>query len=130
MTRWRFIVHEGHQLYDIGIDADGVLHNPNSYPPDIARAAVEAANERRRVRRSAAATKAARTRQERQARRVYQAAAKIIDGAGCGPASACYICGRGLGDPESEARGIGSDCWQDVLAAITEANPKQTASKP
>jgi hypothetical protein len=43
-----------------------------------------------------------------------------------GPRSNGAVCCRGLGDPESIARGIGSECWQDVLREIT----KLTATQP
>jgi hypothetical protein len=56
---------------------------------------------------------------------VYEAAAHIIKRASIGPRHHCYVCGRGLSDPPSTARGIGSECWQDVLHQIEELRSKQ-----
>jgi hypothetical protein len=42
------------RLFDIGINADGSLHNPNGYPPETVRAAVLAVDARRHERRSQA----------------------------------------------------------------------------
>jgi hypothetical protein len=117
-SRWKYIHHEGTKLRDIGVNPDGSLHNPNDYPPDVVRAAVASAEERTRKRRSEAAKQAAETRRARQARHVYDAARRIVAGEIFGPRDSCYICGRGLDDPESKQRGIGSDCWQFILDAI------------
>jgi hypothetical protein len=32
MSRWKWINHEGGALRDVGVNADGTLHNPNGYP--------------------------------------------------------------------------------------------------
>ncbi|SRR5258707_4226800 len=117
--RWKWVRHEGVRLDDIGVNPDGSLHNPNGYPAGTVRAAVAAAEQRSHDRRSAAATKAAGTRRIRQEKRVYDAARRIASGEAVGPRRACLICGRGLDDPESIQRGIGSECWQSILSAIT-----------
>jgi hypothetical protein len=80
---------------------------------------VAGAEQRRHARRSAAAKLAAVTRRDRQEKRVYEAARRIIAGGTIGPGKSYYICGRGLSDPGSEARGIGSECWQFVLYVVT-----------
>jgi len=36
-----------------------------------------------------------------------------------GPLHHCFICGRHLDDQASIERGIGPECWQDVLSEIT-----------
>ncbi len=118
MTRWKFVRHEGATLHSVGVDPDGTLHNPNGYPEDVVRAACAAAGQRRHARRSAGARKAAGTRRRRTEARIYQVARRIVDGHVLGPASNCQICGRGLGDPDSIERGIGSECWQAVLGCI------------
>jgi Family of unknown function (DUF6011) len=112
---------------NVGILPDGALHNPNGYPDDEVRAAVLAADERRRVRRSDAAKKAAATRRDRHSRLVYSVARKISEGREYGPRQNCVVCGKGLTDPESVARGVGSDCWQCVLEAISQS---QAAKQP
>jgi hypothetical protein len=123
---WRYINHEGQTLHNIACHADGSLYNPNGYPDDLVRAAVAAAEEHQRQRRSEAAKQAAKTRQARKERLVYQAARRIIDGEVFGPRKSCFICKRGLGDPESIQRGIGSECWQFVLNHIKVAKTAPT----
>jgi hypothetical protein len=117
-TRWKRVFHDGDRLYDIGRNADGTLHNPNGYPEELVRAAIDGAEERQRQRRSNAAKKAAETRRRRTEARIYQVARRIVDGEVFGPSDHCDLCGRGLDDPESIKRGIGSDCWQFVLDII------------
>ena len=119
MSRWKWIRHEGSTLRDIGVNPDGTLHNPNGYADAAVRAAVAKAEDRRSRQRSDAAKKAAATRHRRQEKRVYDAARRISTGEAYGPATACVICGRGLGDEQSIRRGIGSECWQFVLDVMS-----------
>jgi Family of unknown function (DUF6011) len=121
MTRYRWVwrdAEKSERLFAVGILLDGSLYNPNSYPEDIVRAAVLAANACRHERRSAAAQKAAETRRERQKAKVHHIARRVAANQNCGPRHRCYVCGRKLDDPQSIARGIGSECWQDVLSTI------------
>ena len=69
------------------------------------RAAVTAANERWRVRRSDAAKRAAETRRHRREKTVYDIVRRIR--AGHLRNSHCRICSRVLSDSESIARGLG-----------------------
>ena len=108
------------KFYDVGILDDGTLHNPNGYPDETVRTAVLAADGRRKQRRSKAAKKAAATRALRQERNVHETAERIIGGMGTGPRRRCCICNRHLADAESIIRGIGAECWQGVLALLTE----------
>jgi hypothetical protein len=85
------------------------------------RSAILGAIERRRIKRSQAAKEAAKTRAKRQELRVYYVAKRILANKPVGPRRNCYICGRGLGDPVSIERGIGSECWDGVLKVITTA---------
>ncbi len=121
MSTYRWVRWENAGLEDVGILADGTLHNPHGYDADVVRRAVLAADERRRERRSIAAQKAATTRQRRRDKKVYEVARQIVEGHVCGPCATCSICGRGLDDPESITRGIGSECWSDVLGCIETA---------
>jgi Family of unknown function (DUF6011) len=118
MSRWKWIWHGETKLYDVGILPDGTLHNPRGYPDDIVREAVAAADARQHERRSRAAQKAGATRRHRRQKRVAEIAARILAGYGIGERTSCAICGRGLGDPASMKRGIGSECWQDLLATL------------
>lgn len=115
------------RLWSVGIEADGTLFNPNNYPDDIVRAAVAAADARRHERRSGAAKKAAVTRAQRKQNKIRIAAQRIVATQGIGPRRDCYVCGRGLGDPQSIARGIGSECWQDVLTLVTVIRHREAA---
>ena len=46
---------------------------------------------------------------------------RLKEGGKLTPGTHCEICGKTLGDPESKARGIGSDCWQFILTLINAA---------
>jgi hypothetical protein len=116
-------------LYKVGILADGALHNPNGYPEDIVRSAVLEAIERQKKRRSDSAKKAAKTRAIRMEKLVYEVVQKLKLGHKYGPASHCILCKTALGDPESIERGIGSDCWQRVLKAMTEVQQAETGAE-
>jgi Family of unknown function (DUF6011) len=118
---WRRVRRpDGLWFFDVGFDAGGNLHNPNGYDPELVRSAVDAARVRWKARLGASAKKAAVTRRRRQENKVYQAARRIIDGGTFGPSSHCSICGKGLDDRESIARGIGSECWQRVLELLNQ----------
>jgi Family of unknown function (DUF6011) len=114
--------HAGDILRDVGILADGTLHNPNGYPEDIVRLAIMEALERQKKRRSDAAKRAAKTRAIRMEKKVYEVVQKIGLGHKYGPASRCYICLKGLDDPQSIERGIGSDCWQRVMELLSRSS--------
>ncbi len=112
------IAQDGKRLQDVGILKDGSLHNPNGYDPDVVRHEIGLALGRQHARRSKAAKKAAATRATRTNLMVYRAASMIILDQRTGPREHCCICGRGLDDAASIQRGIGSECWQQVLTAI------------
>jgi hypothetical protein len=122
MSRWKWVRHDGDIYRDVGVDKDGSVHNPNGYPEDVVRAAVEGAEARRHARASEAA--------KRKDRMVYQVVQRLRDGGTFTPGTHCEICGRGLDDPDSKARGadvsptpgIGSECWQLILAALEPAD--------
>jgi hypothetical protein len=124
MGLYKWVFHGNERLYDVGIRKDGTLHNPRGYAEDVVRQAVIAADERAHKARSEAAKKAAQTRKERQGREVYRAAQAIIEGRNFQPRNSCRICGKGVSDAPSIARGIGSDCWQHVLAALSTLKAK------
>jgi len=134
-TRYRWVYHRDPngvdaKLHDVGILADGTLHNPNGYPEETVRDAVLAANARRHERRSRAAQKAAVTRRRRLERRTAAVARRILAGAGIGAREHCAICGRHLDDPASINRGIGSECWQAVLQIVDAARKRPQSSNP
>src|ERR1700751_3523253 len=116
--KWVWVNDGSDRLFDVGILADGTLNNSREYPPEIVRAAVLAANEEWHESRSQAAKKAATTRARRREKKIYAAVQKLRLGHKYGPASNCVICGKGLSDSPSIERGIGSDCWQEVLKLL------------
>lgn len=128
---WRWVHHGNQRLYDVGINEDGTLHNPNGYPEDDVRSAIAGAVERRHKRRSEAAKRGAETRRLRQEKKVYAVVRRLRLGEKFGPRSHCVICGKGLGDPVSIERGIGSDCWQGVMSMVTRAEePEPQPTRP
>jgi hypothetical protein len=120
MSCYRWVRYKGEKLHSVGINDDGALHNPNGYPDEIVRVAVQGADERRAVKRSKAAKKAAETRQRRKQKLIWQIAKRMLAGKGIGARRNCAVCNRHLDDPASIRRGIGSECWQDVLSAIEQ----------
>jgi hypothetical protein len=121
------VTHNGAKLFQVGIWPDGALWNPNGYPDDVVRTAVLAADERKRVRRSNAAKKAAETRRERTEKFVYSVAKRLTEGGRYGPRYRCVICEKHLTDRQSIDRGIGPECWQGVLMRIEELKSPHTA---
>lgn len=99
----------------IGIDRDGTLLNPNGYPEAAVFQALEEALQRRHDWRTDAAKRAAVTRARRREKRIADAAARYTAGNSIGPRETCVVCRKTLTDPVSISRGIGSDCWQEIL---------------
>ena len=117
---WHWIHGEGGRINSPRFTSDDrVIYDGDHAEIDVLRALV-AANRRQKARRSAAARKAAETRRERREAKVYRLVRHLEEGGDLpGPRQKCSLCGKGLGDPSSIKRGIGSDCWQDVLRAMT-----------
>ena len=124
--KFKWVRRDGGGVFsDVGILDDGSLHNPLGYPEDLVRAAIAAALERRAVKRSNAATKAAVTRKRRCELRVHQVARGAV--ASLRGRTDCYICGKHLSDQISIDRGIGSECWEHVLQEIERAKVEAAA---
>jgi Family of unknown function (DUF6011) len=119
MLRWKWVRHGTEILRNVGVLADGSLHNPNGYPDDAVRAACQEAEDRWHERRRRAAAKAVETRRLRQEKRISAVRLALRAGKIFGPRSKCVCCARRLSDPESIARGIGSECWQHFLTDVT-----------
>lgn len=117
-VHFRWVKHKAEILRDVGFNADGSLHNPNNYPEEIVRAAVSDAIARGKGRRKDAAAKAIVTRKRRRDNRVHSIASKFLRNENIGPQHKCCICRRALTGDFSIERGVGSECWQDVLSAI------------
>jgi hypothetical protein len=112
----------------VWIEPDGTLYNPNGYPEELARAAALKQDEEEAKRLSVAAKAAAITRRERMEKRVYKVAQRIVEANRIGQRSHCYICGKYLSDPTSIGHGIGSECWERVLRAVTELQQQRLGS--
>jgi hypothetical protein len=106
------------RFYDVGVNDDGTLYNPNGYPEADVREVIAAAQARRTERRKKAAAQAASTRQRRHELRVHKIAQTLVEQRQIGARHWCACCQRQLSDPESIARGIGPECWDGVLARI------------
>ena len=76
-------------------------------------------------RRSASAKKAAETRKGRQDARVYALAKWWLKYEKLPPSKKCHMCGKSLDDAESIDRGVGSDCWQNLLTIIEHTRSQQ-----
>mgnify|MGYP006435296309 CR=1 FL=1 len=118
MSTYNWIRHNGEKLRDVGVRDDGTLYNPNGYDEQTVREAVKNADERRAQKRRDAAQKAAETRRRRREKNVKSVARTILTHHGIERRNTCAICSRNLSDEASIARGVGSECWQDVLKAV------------
>jgi hypothetical protein len=71
--------------------------------------------------------KAAITRRQRHVKNVIAIARRLLAENDISERSRRAIRGRGLGDPESIKRGIGSECWQDLLGTIERLKAQDAA---
>jgi len=121
------ISRDGKTFNDVGIYSDGTLHNPNGYPDDEVRAVflkVEAERQERiRERRARGAKKAVETRKQRREKKIYEVVKRMMADDPIGRGFCCAICGRLLEDPQSRERGIGPECWQDIIGLVEAARP-------
>jgi hypothetical protein len=101
-------------FYWVGVRYDGALRNPNGYPEATVRLAIEQALARKRKDREDSVRRGVEKRRQRRDDQIWQAVKAWRRGA-LVAAHACRCCGRPLTDPPSIARGIGSECWPQVL---------------
>jgi hypothetical protein len=118
MHRYKWIRIDGKLYVNVGIADDGRLHNPNNYPEEEIRHELQRIRAEKHQRRSRAAKEAAATRAERRRLRVNAIVNRIVASAEIGPRLDCAVCLKKLSDPLSIERGIGSDCWQDILVEV------------
>jgi Family of unknown function (DUF6011) len=105
------------RLWNITLKADGTLVNPCGYPEEIVRHAIEYKGKQ-----------GARTRQRRREKLIHEIAAKAVRDEKTGPRGNCIICNKRVDDPASIERGVGSDCWQNVLQRIESIQRKRAAA--
>jgi hypothetical protein len=101
-------------LANIGVRYDGSLINPNGYPEEEVRAVLEAHFKTEREQRDAIIAKGVRTRARRRLDRLWQAV-KAWKAGTLSPANKSRCCKKHLTDPVSKARGIGPECWEEIL---------------
>jgi hypothetical protein len=106
----QYFTHPSSRLYNVGINADGSLHNPYGYPEDIVRSSIA---DRERVRANGVLC-GVKTRAHRREDQIWQAV-KLWRKGELTPARECRCCHKDLTDPPSIARGIGPECWPRVL---------------
>lgn len=73
---------------------------------------------RRHERRSVSAKKAAATRARRVEQEIYRLARLFLEGRKIAPSTHCAICNKAMDDSVSVARGVGPDCWGQILLAM------------
>ena len=112
--RWKWVRYEGERIDWPEFRADGTARAEGVSERTVLEALVNA-NRKLRDKRSRAARAAAETRARRRDKELYRIAHTINVGGRTGPQMHCLLCGRGLTDEESIARGVGSECWQHVL---------------
>ncbi|MGE0801577.1 MAG: hypothetical protein AB7O55_24925 [Lautropia sp.] len=120
---WRWIRDDAGRISNIVVEHDGTaittVTADDGVPQDRVLAAVLRALERESSRRKAAAQAGAQTRSRRQEKRVRQIISRLAAGEVFGPRTRCLICSKALETRVARQRGIGADCWQNVLAAMT-----------
>ncbi len=110
------------RLCNIGTNRDGTLFNPNRYPEGLVRAAMV-------YRQKEIAAQQAATRKSRHEKKVYEIVEGLRLGKKYGPADRCVCCKKDLTDEPSVARGIGPECWQDILQRL-ERRQAEIAGPP
>lgn len=116
---WRWLRSvNGWMIHKPKFFADGTATAFRAVPERELVEALVLANRRLNERRSASAKKAAQTRALRRERDVADIAKQWAAGKRIGPRTHCDICGKGLTDPKAIERGIGPECWQDVLREL------------
>ena len=122
VMRWRWVLMpDGGRVRDVSVSHEGGrlvgFDYSGPYDADAVLDRIVEVLARKRKRRSEAAKRGAATRSARRERRVYEIAKAVLSRS-VSPASRCYLCGRGLTDEQSRRRGVGPECWGDVLRAV------------
>ena len=114
---WHWVKHDGRRIPGAVFTLADGAHAPGEDPRTVLEALV-LANRRLAAHRSAAAKKAAATRERRRHLYGQKLALRLANGESFGPSTTCRLCEKPVTDPESIARGVGSDCWQFVMSFL------------
>lgn len=122
VMRWRWVLMpDGGRVRDVSVSHEGGrlvgFDYSGPYDTDAVLDRIVEVLARKRKRRSEAAKRGAATRSARKERRVYEIAKAVLRES-VSPAARCSLCGRGLTDEQSRRRGVGPECWGDVLRAV------------
>lgn len=121
-SRWHWIRSKaGSQIRNVEIVHDGNGITSVQFQGDfdsatVVRSAFDALS-RRRDRRRESSRRGAETRKKRRELLVYEIAKAITEGRNLA-ATRCRLCGKKITDELSRQRGIGSDCWQEIMKQI------------
>ena len=122
-SRWR----KAGEFVGVAYLPDGTIEAGGNDSEQVARAILKAVS-CRKLRRSASAQKAAETRARRTQAQVYEVARMVLAGRHQTPSLMCRICRKLVTDPVSRSRGIGPDCWGQVLAIIEELTTSERSA--
>jgi hypothetical protein len=126
---WQWVYHDGQRLHDVGILADGTLHNPRGYDAAIVREAVERAERERHERRSAGAKQAALTKKRRAEQELYLIVNQMVAIHRREGRKVCRVCSKPVYDVGSVAWRICPACWSRIVEAA-EAILQGTSQQP
>ena len=73
----------------------------------------------------ASRAQAVETRKRRKEQRLAEVVRAFLLGKGVGNLTHCAVCDRALSDPESIARGIGSECWPRLMDHVAQARARE-----
>jgi hypothetical protein len=94
----------------------------------VVQALVDKSRAKWREYRSESAQRAAVTRRKRHDLEVYALVERLKAGGKLSPSQHCVLCRRGLTDDESIARGIGPECWGEIMERLTAARELEVRS--
>jgi hypothetical protein len=128
MKMWGFNLRQHHPLRRCLWKLFNPTHCKNTTAGAGSSAAAVEADAREHERKSEASKRAVQTRRAPQEARIHLAARRIVSAMSIDQQRRCYCCGKALTDSESNARGIGSECWQRVLDAVGSIEKEEKAS--
>lgn len=124
-TRWHWVNGPAGKIAGptVAHDDAGIIAatSADGDAPSIVVRAVYQAATRLHAKRSRAALAAAQTRARRREKRVYAVVQQLLQSGRLAPSARCRACERVLDDQQSIDRGVGSECWQQLLELLEQA---------